>query len=143
MLMLLPSPDATLLLLLAARARGIEVPAPTAIEEASGDWLKEGLLLILLMLMLLSSPDATLLLLLTACARRIGVPRRCHCRQAKRQRDERGPAGRARTTPVLALDENLKLARLCQHRGGEACGESCARGARGVRGAFVRPAHEG
>ena len=142
MLMLLPSPDATLLLLLAARARGIEVPAPTAIEEASGDWLKEGLLLILLMLMLLSSPDATLLLLLTACARRIGVPRRCRCRQAKRQRDERGPAGRARTTPVLALDETrrLELARPCRRR---ECGESCARGARGVRGAFVRPAHEG
>ena len=49
------------------------MPAPTAVEEASGDLLKEGLLLMRLML-LLPSPDATLLPLLTACARGIEVP---------------------------------------------------------------------
>ena len=100
--------------LLAACASLLIRPAPTAVEEASGESERPPLLL-RLPLLLLSAAHATPLS--AACA--IGC-----------------------TTPALALDETrrLELARPCRRR---ECGESCARGTRGVKGAFVWPAHKG
>ena len=98
----------------AACASSSMLPAFTAVEEASGG-LERLLLLLRLPLLLLSAARATPLS--ATCA--IGC-----------------------TTPALALDETrrLELARPCRRR---ECGESCARGTRGVKGAFVWPAHEG
>ena len=99
----------------AACASSSMLPAFTAVEEASGGLERLLLLLRLPLLLLLSAAHATPLS--AACA--IGC-----------------------TTPALALDETRRLepARPCRRR---ECGESCTRGTRGVKGAFVWPAHKG